>query len=63
MCNKWVIAEKQTFRVSLISKTAISEALPDFNTAQLIQAEEANYITITEMRSTALHIKQTERCF
>lgn len=43
MCNKWVMAEKKTFRASLISKAVISEALPDFNTAQLIQAEEANY--------------------
>lgn len=57
MCNKWVAAEKMTFRSSLISKAAISEALPDFSTAQLIQAEEANYITIIEMRSTALHVK------
>lgn len=57
MCNKWVAAEKTTFRGSLISKAAISEALPDFSTAQLIQAEEANYITIIEMRSTALHVK------
>ena len=57
MCNKSMTAEKKTFRGSLISKAAISEALPDFNTAQLIQAEEANYITIIEMRSTALHVK------
>lgn len=57
MSNKWVMAEKKTFRASLISKAAISEALPDFNAAQLIQAEEANYITIIEMRRTALHVK------
>lgn len=52
MCNKWVAAEKKTFRGSHISKEAISEALPDFNTAQLIQAEEANPLTIKDIRGT-----------
>lgn len=63
MCNKWMAAEKKTFRGSHISKAAISEALPDFNTAQLIEAEEANSITIKDMRGTQLHVKQMERCF
>jgi len=58
MRNKWVTAEKKTFKGSLISKAAISETLSDFSTAELIQAEEANCITITEMRSiAALHVK------
>lgn len=56
MCNKWVAAEK-TFRGSHISKAAISEALPDFNSTQLIQAEEANSITIKDIRGTQLHAK------
>lgn len=62
MCNKWVAAEK-TFRGSHIFKAAISEALPDFNSTQLIQAEEANSITIKDIRGTQLHAKQMERCF
>lgn len=56
-------AEKKAFRGSPISKPAISEALPDVNSAQLNQAEEANYITIREMRSTALCVKQMEKYF
>lgn len=56
MCKKWMTAVKKTFSGCLISKAAISEALPAFKTAQLIQAEEVNYMTIIEMRNTSCKI-------